>query len=446
MDNQAPPHEILVVEDQDAARESLAEVLAESGRVHTAADKASALEALRARGYDLILSDLKLPDGSGMELLEEARVRQPGAPFIFVTGYGTIENAIEATRLGAYEYITKPWDVKKLRIVVRNALHLRMLERKVSEREALESIIGQGEAIVKLKERIVQVAATDATVLIQGETGTGKELVANAIQALSDRRDKPFVKVHIAALPRELLESELFGHEKGAFTGAVRTRQGRFELADGGTLFLDEIAEMPAATQVKLLRVLQEREFERVGGMEPLRADFRLIAATNQDLKAATGRGAFREDLYFRINVVTAYVPPLRDRREDVPLLAEHFLRAFNARYRKQCALSRAAREVLDRYDWPGNIREMENAIERAVVTSTTDRIDPADLPEEVRGASQPMARAEALPPGLTLDEVERRYTLAEYKRLGGNKTRLAKSLKIGVKTLYRKLAAWGVG
>ncbi|MFW5856828.1 MAG: sigma-54 interaction domain-containing protein, partial [Planctomycetota bacterium] len=300
-------------------------------------------------------------------------------------------------------------------------------------------------AVKRAKKAIDQVAATDATVLIQGESGTGKELVARAFQSLSDRAEKPFVIVNLAALPRDLLESELFGHEKGAFTGAIRQRQGRFELAHAGTLFLDEIGEMPLETQVKLLRVLQEGEFERVGGMEPIRTDFRLIAATNADLKALIAKNRFREDLYFRINVVSVRIPPLRERREDIPLLAEHFLAVFNARYGSERRLAREATEILGRYHWPGNVRELENAIERAVVTCVGDRIEPGDLPEEVRGAAEPVGGGESFPPGLPLDEVDRRYALAELDRIGGNKTQLAKSLGIGLKTLYRKLEAWGV-
>jgi DNA-binding NtrC family response regulator len=328
--------------------------------------------------------------------------------------------------------------------VVKNALHLRSLEKQIGQRDALEVIIGQSPAVVKLKELIQQVARTDATVLIQGESGTGKELVARAFQALSDRADKPFVICNLAALPRDLLESELFGHEKGAFTGAIRQRQGRFELANGGTLFLDEIGEMPLETQVKLLRVLQEHEFERVGGMEPIQTDFRLIAATNSDLKQLIQKGEFREDLYFRINVVSVRIPPLRERREDIPLLTGHFLQLYNSRYGTARELNRQARDVLLRYHWPGNVRELENAIERAVVTSAGTTIEPDDLPEEVRGAAAPVGGGETFPPGLTLDEVDRRYALAELERLGGNKTQLAKSLGIGLKTLYRKLEAWG--
>ena len=437
---------ILVIDDAEATLETLNEILTDEGhRPSLAKSCAEARELLAEKTFDLILSDLMLKDGTGMELLEEAHAAQPGVPFVIITGHGSIENAVEATRRGAYEYITKPLDLKKLRVLLRNALHLRSLEERVGQINALDAIIGKSAPVVRLKQMIVQVAPTDATVLIQGETGTGKELVASAFQALSERRTKSFVKVNIAALPRELLESELFGHEKGAFTGAVRSRKGRFEMADGGTLFLDEIAEMPPETQVKLLRVLQEREFERVGGMEPLRTDFRLIAASNADLKKLVRENKFREDLFFRINVVNAHIPPLRERVEDIPLLADHFLRRFNERYGKTARFGGETLETILAYPWPGNIRELENAIERAVVTARGEALEPSDLPEEVSGSSRSVDGGVSFPPGLTLDEIEKRYTINEYKRLGGNKTQLAKSLKIGLKTLYRKLDAWDV-
>jgi DNA-binding NtrC family response regulator len=437
-------YSILIIDDHEATLETLSEVIVDLGHTVTSAQSCEEAKALlHEQVFDLVLSDLMLPDGTGLELMETAHSTQHAAPFVVITGHGSIDNAIEATRLGAYEYLTKPLDLNRLRVVIRNALHQRSLEKKISERGALANIIGQSPSIVTLKEHIQQVARTDATVLIQGESGTGKELVARAFQALSDRRDKPFVVVNLAALPRDLLESELFGHEKGAFTGAVRQRKGRFELSDGGTLFLDEIGEMPLETQVKLLRVLQEREFERVGGMEPIRSDFRLIAATNADLKELIQKGQFREDLYFRINVVSIRIPPLRERREDIPLLVNHFLQMFNSRYNTARTIGRDARQVLERYHWPGNVRELENAIERAVVTSTGESIEPDDLPEEVRGAARPVGGGETFPPGLTLDEVDKRYALAELQRLGGNKTQLAKSLGIGLKTLYRKLEAW---
>ncbi|MHC4870450.1 MAG: sigma-54-dependent transcriptional regulator [Planctomycetota bacterium] len=439
-------YKILVIDDAEATRETLLEILSDEGHnVVTAKSCTEAKIELTENQFDLILSDLMLKDGTGMELLENAKAIQLGVPFVIITGHGSIENAIEATRLGAYEYITKPLDLKKLRVLVRNALHLRSLERKVGQQDALDAIIGQSDSVLKLKEMISQVAKTDATVLINGETGTGKELVANAFHFLSERKDKKYIKVNIAALPKDLLESELFGHEKGAFTGALKNRAGRFELADKGTVFLDEIAEMPMETQVKLLRVLQEHEFEKVGGTDVVHSDFRLIAATNKDIKKMIGNNEFREDLYFRINVVNVWIPSLRERKDDIPLLCDHFLKMYNSRYNKNVELSREALNTIINYTWPGNIRELENAMERAVVTSLNNTIKKSDLPEEVCGKAEPLGGGISMPAALSMDEIEKRYTLSEYQRIGKNKTKLAKSLGIGLKTLYRKFESWDV-
>ena len=401
-----------------------------------------AFALLQQRDFDLVLTDWKLPDGSGMEIMKLAKRLYPSTPVVMITGHATIENAVEATRLGAYEYLTKPVDLNRLRVLVANALHLVDLERRVERTNALDAIVGHAPSILQVKELIKQIAHTDVTVLIQGESGTGKELVANAIQALSPRAHGPFVKVNVAVLSPELIESELFGHEKGAFSGAIRQRKGRFELAHTGTLFLDEIGEMPLETQVKLLRVLQEREFERVGGTETLPIDIRLIAATNQDLRARVAKGLFREDLYFRVNVVKITVPPLRERMGDVILLAEHFLRRFSMRYGGEKKFAPETLTILQAYHWPGNVREMENAIESAVVRTAGDIILPEVLPEEIRG-HPPLS---GFPPGLTLAEVEKRYIFAELARCGGNKSQAARSLGIGLKTLYRKLEAYEKG
>lgn len=439
---------ILLIDDHEATRETITEVLEAAGHdVHAAENRERAESILDDRDFDLVLTDLKLPDGTGMQVLEHAKSLYPSTPVVMITGHGSIENAVEATRLGAYEYLTKPVDLNRLRVIVNNALHLVELERKVERSGALEMIVGQSAPIQRVKELIKQVAQTDATVLIQGESGTGKELVANAIQAQSHRRNGPFVKVNVAVLSRELVESELFGHEKGAFSGAIRQRKGRFELADGGTIFLDEIGEMPMETQVKLLRILQEREFERVGGTETLPVDIRLIAATNLDLKEEVTEGRFREDLYFRINVVRIQVPSLRERMEDVPFLAEHFLRKFSSRYGAEKTFSPETLQALTAYDWPGNVRELENAVESALVKTPGQVIRPTELPEEVGGGSGVMATGgEGMPPGLPLEEIEKRYILGELDRHEGNKTQAAKSLGIGLKTLYRKLESYEEG
>lgn len=438
---------ILLVDDHDATRETLTEVLRDLGhRVKAAANQAEAVRYIDERRFDLVLTDLKLPDGSGLEVMKHLKQVSPETPVVMITGHATIENAIEATRMGAYEYLTKPVDLNRLRIVIANALYLSNLERKVGRAGALDAIVGHSEKITRVKDLIRQVAPTDVTVLIQGESGTGKEMAANAIQALSSRETGPFVKVNVAVLSKDLIESELFGHEKGAFSGAIRQRKGRFELADGGTLFLDEIGEMPLESQVKLLRVLQEHEFERVGGTDTLPLDIRLVCATNLDLKKRVEEGLFRQDLYFRINVVRVQMPALRERPEDISLLAEHFRQKYCARYNLARAFSPEVLEVFRAYSWPGNVRELENAVEGAVVRSVGEVIDRSCLPEETGGVGAAAAGMTGMAPGQALAEVERQYILSELGRLGGNKSSVAKSLGIGLKTLYRKLEAYGEG
>ncbi len=435
---------ILLVDDHDATRETLTEVIRDLGhRVKAAANQAEAVRLVEERQYDLVLTDLKLPDGSGLEVMRRLKAVHPETPVVMITGHATIDNAVEATRMGAYEYLTKPVDLNRLRIVIANALYLSTLERRVGRAASLDAIVGHSPEITKVKDLIKQIAATDVTVLIQGESGTGKEMAANAIQSLSRRENGPFVKVNVAVLSKELIESELFGHEKGAFSGAIRQRKGRFELADGGTLFLDEIGEMPLESQVKLLRVLQEHEFERVGGTETLPVDIRLICATNLDLKKRVDEGQFREDLYFRINVVRIRMPALRERPEDIPLLAEHFRQKYCARYNLDRRFSPEVLQVFTAYSWPGNVRELENAVEGAVVRSVGEVIGVDCLPEETGRAGHDGEGLD-LAAGQPLAEVERRYILAEYDRLGRNKSVVAKSLGIGLKTLYRKLESYG--
>ena len=435
---------ILLVDDHDATRETLTELFRELGhQVLAAPNQYVALRYVAERRFDLVLTDLKLPDGSGLEIMRAVRQASPETPVVMITGHATIDTAVEATRMGAYEYLTKPVDLDRLRLVIRNALHVSALERKFGRTGALDAIVGHSRRIAEVKDLIRQIAATDVTVLIQGESGTGKEMAANAIQALSRRENTAFVKVNVAVLSKDLIESELFGHEKGAFSGAIRQRKGRFELADGGTLFLDEIGEMPLDSQVKLLRILQEHEFERVGGTETLPVDIRLICATNLDLKRRVAEGLFREDLYFRINVVRLRMPPLRERPEDIPLLAEHFRQKYSARYSLERKFSPEVMEAFHSYSWPGNVRELENAVEGAVVRSSGPVISVGSLPEETGRAPATAVRLD-LSPGLTLDEVERQYILSELARQDGNKSGVAKSLGIGLKTLYRKLEAYG--
>ena len=436
---------ILLIDDHQATRETLAELLEDAGHAITLAEnKTRAIEKINSKLFDLILTDLMLPDGTGMDILSAASEAAPSTPVVMITGHGSIETAVEATRLGAYEYLTKPVDLNKLRVIVKNALHLSLLEKKVESSGALERLVGHSNAMEEVKELIKQIAQTDVTVLIEGESGTGKELVASAIQALSTRREKPFVKVNVAALSRDLVESELFGHERGAFSGAIRQRRGRFEMADSGTLFLDEIGEMPLDIQVKLLRVLQERELERVGGSDTLPVDIRLICATNRNLREQVESKEFREDLFFRVNVVRIKVPPLRERPEDIDFLAEHFLQKYSARYNIEKSFSPEFAEGLRGYDWPGNVRELENAIEGALVRTVGEVIGVDQLPEEISGITPATPAASSLPAALSLEEVEKRYILSELGRLEGNKTKAAKSLHIGLKTLYRKLEAYG--
>jgi len=451
---------ILLVDDHDSTRETISEVLVDLGhQVHDADTVRSAVECLDDNAFDLVLTDLKLPDGTGLDVMRHSKTRAPAVPVVMITGHATIENAVEATRLGAYEYLTKPVDLNRLRVVVANALRLVELERRADSGDVMDALVGQGAKMRGVKDYIKQIAHTDATVLIEGESGTGKELVANAIQALSVRRDGPFVRVNVAALGKGVVESELFGHEKGAFTGAIRLRKGRFELADGGTLFLDEISEMPPEVQVKLLRVLQERELERVGGGDTIPLDIRLICATHRNLKQSVLDGTFREDLYYRINVVRILVPPLRERMDDLPLLAEHFRSRFAARYGVQKRFAPETLASLSAHAWPGNVRELENAIESAVVRSPGEVIGPGSLPEDVlsgpgtgAGVSAPSAEKRAdgvgavggVVAGLTMAEVEKRYILDALERAGGNKTAAARVLDIGTKTLYRKLEEYG--
>ncbi|GHT03322.1 acetoacetate metabolism regulatory protein AtoC [Planctomycetales bacterium] len=437
---------ILLIDDHAAIRETLTEVLTDAGHSIVAAENQThALAKLAERDFDLVLTDLMLPDGSGMEILAQSQKNSPTTPVVMITGHGSISNAVEATRLGAFDYLTKPVDLNKLRVTVRNALRLGELEQKIERGAALDALVGQSPAVVAVKELVKQVAYSDVTVLIEGESGTGKELVANALQAQSPRAGKPFIKVNVAALSRELVESELFGHEKGAFSGAIRQRKGRFEMADGGTLFLDEIGEMPLDMQVKLLRVLQERELERVGSSETLPVDIRLLCATNRDLRQLVADGKFREDLFYRINVLPIKIPPLRERPGDIELLALHFLQKFNARYGLNKEWSKELLARLTACPWRGNVRELENTLEGTFVRATATPVGVKFLPPEIGGSGSGALKIDGdLPAGLTLDEVEKRYLLSELARAGGNKSKAAKSLNIGIKTLYRKLEAYG--
>ena len=452
---------VLIVDDHESTRETLSDVVKKSGHAPlTAKNGEEAARLLDEREIDVVLTDLRLPGIDGLEIVDRVKRDLPGVPVILITAHGSEDIAVSTMKRGAADYLAKPLDLNRLRVVLEGAIRVRGLHieniglhRELDARRALAEIIGDSEKMRAIKETIRQVAPTNASILIEGDNGTGKELVANAIYAASERAGKPFVKVAVAALPRDLLESELFGHEKGAFTGAHRQRKGRFELADGGTLFLDEIGAMPPETQIKLLRVLQEREFERVGGTETIGTDIRLVCATNEDLEAAMKEGRFRQDLYYRINVIHILIPPLKEWVEDIPLLVRHFVGLFPAR---DGSVKEVAPEVMDafrRHDWPGNVRELRNLIERLCITASGPRIEPKDLPANVRGAEAGPGPAAASTSraaggslaGMSLEELERRAIEATFKAEDGNKTRTAKLLGIGLKTLYRKIEKYGI-
>jgi DNA-binding NtrC family response regulator len=443
---------LLIADDEKNIREGLAEALEADGyRALVAADGEEAMRLVDSGEIDLVITDLRMPKISGTELLVKIASRYPGLPVIVLTGHGTIEDAVSAMRGGAFDFLTKPVNLDHLSILVKRALETREMARKNRELEAevdaqrrTSSIIGKSAEMKKVFDVIRRVAPTRASVLVTGDSGVGKELVADAIHNLSPRRDGPLIKVHCAALAESLLESELFGHEKGAFTGAQARKRGRFELADKGTLFLDEIGEINQNVQIKILRVLQERKFERVGGEETVETDVRIVAATNRDLKEEIKKGNFREDLYYRLNVVNIRVPPLRERRDDIPLLAMSFLREFAEENGKKLeGFDPKARQALYAYPWPGNVRELRNSVESAVVMSSEGLVGLDDLPPNVRSSSE--ERDVRVPVGSTLEEAEKiliRETLAAQ---GGNKSRTAEILGIGRKTLYQKIEEYGL-
>ena len=444
---------ILIVDDDKATREGLALALGRDHAVLTAADAEAALRALTDNAVDLVLTDLRMPGRDGLSLLRDIIASHPGLPVILLSAYGSVESAVEAMRDGAVDFLTKPVNLDHLELVVRRALRQKNLERQnarlraqLAGRSALDRIIGSSEAMLAVRERIEQVAPTPATVLIQGPSGTGKELVARALHALSPRADRPFVAVHCAALAPSLLESELFGHVKGAFTGATEDRKGRFEIADGGTLFLDEISEIDLATQVKLLRVLETRTVEPVGSATPVPVDIRLVAATNRDLRAWVEAGKFREDLYFRLNVVDINLPPLRERQGDLPLLCDAFVREFNPQLgRGILGVAPDAMAALAAYPWPGNVRELRNAIERMMVLAHSDHLTLEDVPRNIRegraATAAPAPEAAAAPAEPEEATLIRRALFETH----GNRTAAAKRLGIPLRTLYRRIKTYGL-
>jgi nitrogen regulation protein NR(I) len=466
--------QILVVDDEPNLRRVLRAQLERDGYdVHTAEDGELALALLREHHIDLVITDLRMPKLDGMELLRRITALEDAMPVVMITAHGTVDTAVEALKTGAFDYITKPFDQDDVRTIVRKALRTQDLSSAEASRSSpgpeggRYGIIGQSPGLLELYAVLDRVADTPTTVLITGESGTGKELVARALHENSSRSDKPFIKVNCAAIPRDLMESELFGYERGAFTGAVASKPGRFELASGGTLFLDEIGSIPVEMQVKLLRALQESEFERVGGVKTIRVDVRLVAATNSDLKKEIAAGAFREDLYYRLNVVPIRLPALRERREDIPLLVQHFVRKFDERLKKSVlGPEPEALEILSNHPWPGNIRELENVIERAVLFCDGTSLRAADLPSELQQTPDPppvtptAARTPAQPAAeggeapsdgqkekvkAAMTRLERELIVKALEQTGGNVTHAARLLKISRKGLQLKMKELGL-
>jgi DNA-binding NtrC family response regulator len=445
---------ILVADDEINIREALAALLEGDGHcVSAAASSEQAMDFLREDQFDVVISDLRMNGRSGLDLLRWIRDSCPATEVIILTAYGTVEGAVEAMKLGAYDYVAKPVDRERLGLLIDKALEKqrlsrenRNLRRRLSVKEEYSNIIGNCAQIRAIFNVISEVAPTNATVLITGESGTGKELIARAIHDRSIRREHPFVSVNCGALPDTLMESELFGYEKGAFTGAVATRIGRIELASQGTLFLDEVGDMSPKTQVDLLRILQDRELRRLGGTRPITVDVRFIAATNMDLKVEIDERRFREDLYYRLNVVPVVVPPLRERREDIPLLLDSFLREFCSIYQKppKTFASRTL-ELLIHYSWPGNIRELRNLVERLVLLSRTDPIGPADLPEQIRHAAGDDHPEITLQLDQPLREAEKAIIGDVLSRVTHNRTMAARLLGISLRALHYKIKRYGL-
>ena len=438
---------ILIIDDEKNIREGLGAALEMEGyKIALASDGKAGLERIVKGDIDLVITDLRMPEVSGEHVLAKVTAENPGVPVIVLTGHGSIDSAVDAMRNGAYDFLTKPLNLDQLVLIVKRALQGRELvlkhkelQEELNSRKSFESIIGKSAEMQKIFEIVRKAAGSKASVLITGESGVGKELIANALHNLSSRRDNSLIKVHCAALSENLLESELFGHEKGAFTGATSLKRGRFELANGGTIFLDEIGEIDQNVQIKILRVLQDKRFERVGGEETLEVDVRVIAATNRDLEAEIAAGRFREDLYYRLNVVHIHVPPLRDRRDDIPLLITAFLQEFAKENGKTIeGIDSRARSALYKFDWPGNIRQLRNCLESAVVMSSGPIIKLEDLPPSIAGSSQ--ADIIEVPAGIPMAEAEKMLILQNLAINKGNKTKTADILGIGRKTLHRKL------
>lgn len=443
---------ILIIDDEKNIREGLAANFEmEDYNVRTASNGAEGLELISHGDIDLVITDLKMNGISGEQVLAKVTAETPGIPVIILTGHGSIDSAVDAMRHGAYDFLTKPLNLDQLTMIVKRALAGREmslqhqnLKKQLEHSSALREMIGKSSAMQKVQQMIQKVADTRASVLITGESGVGKELVANAIHNLSSRKNNSMVNVHCAALSETLLESELFGHEKGSFTGADKMQKGRFELAHGGSIFLDEIGEINQSVQIKILRVLQEKKFERVGGEQTINVDVRIIAATNRNLAEEVKAGRFREDLYYRLNVIHIEVPPLRERKDDIPLLISHFLEEFNQENGKSIkSVDSRAKAAMFKYSWPGNIRELRNCMESAVVMCSGDEIRLEDLPPTISECSA--LDSVSVPLGITLDEAEKIIIQENLAVNRNNRSRTAEILGIGRKTLQRRLSEWGM-
>lgn len=437
---------ILVVEDEKILRISLSDALKTEGyTVFAVEDGSDALQALDEGDFSLIITDIRLPGAGGMEILKKSLRELPATPVIMITAFGSIDDAVEAMRQGAFDYITKPFDLDELIKTVRKALDLQSvtqenirLKKEIRRYYGAPNIIGESKAMQSIFALLDKVSRTESTVLILGESGTGKEMIASTIHFQSSRKDKPIVRVNCAALPENLIESELFGYEKGAFTGAAGRKPGRFEMADEGSIFLDEIGDLPLLTQTKILRVLEERTFERLGGTSSVSVDVRIITATNKDLQKEVQKEAFREDLYYRLNVIPVVLPPLRKRREDIPLLVEAFTRRFNDQMGAKASFSRESLEVLMAYSFPGNVRELLNVVERCVALATEDIIRPTDLPAHISQSTR--AKTSVVSLQEVTAEAEKNHIIAILRLTKGNRTQAAEILGVSRKTLWEKI------
>jgi two-component system response regulator PilR (NtrC family) len=447
-----PADKILVVDDEQSMTQFLSIVLRKEGFLVTAVNNGKeALEKVKAEGFDVVITDIKMPGMDGIQLLHQIKKHDPSLPVVIMTAYASQQSAIEAVNHGAFQYLIKNAKNDEIKLVVRNALEMRkvrsenlFLKRELKKGHEEKTIIGSSDEMVRVFKMVDKVAGSEATILIQGESGTGKELIAREIHYRSGKSQGPFVSINCGAIPRDLLESNLFGHVKGSFTGAVRDSAGLFQVAEGGTFFLDEVGDMPLATQVKLLRALQEREVIPVGGTQPVKIDCRLVAATNTDLEKEVASGRFRADLFYRLNVIPIRLPALRQRRDDIPILVDHFLKR-NAQGNPSKLVSKEAMDLLLRYDWPGNVRELENVMERALILDECGIIGPDDLPEKIRFGQSQRGSLVIDTPTLTLEELEKEYILKALNHTRWQKKRASEILGINASTLYRKLLGYGL-